>query len=144
MYHFLRLLHVLSMALWLAAALWVPVDVRRTLARGGVHLGPLAERGSAAIRLDLLAGIATVGTGLALLWRRGFLARHALWTGAAFGAALLALVAFGVVPTWRRLAARIGENDAAGASAAAPRLAALTGGARLLWLLALALMVLPL
>ncbi len=143
-YAFLKLLHVLSMAAWLGAALWVPGDVRRTLARGAPHLEPLAERGGAAIRLDLYAGIATVVTGLALFWRRAFLARPALSVGMALGIVLLLLVGFGVVPAWRRVADRLRAGDASGATAAAPRLAAFTGVGHLLWLVALALMVLPL
>ncbi len=143
-YAFLKLLHLLSMAAWLGAAMWVPGDVKRSLARGGPHLGPLAERAGPAIRADLYAGIATVATGLALFWRRGWLARPALWIGAAFGVALLVLLASVLLPAWSRIAARLAAGDAEGAAAAAPRLAAASGAGHLLWLVALALMVLPL
>lgn len=143
-YAFLKLLHILSMAAWLGAALWVPGDVKRSLARGGPHLGPLAERAGPAVRVDLVAGVATIATGLALMWRRGWLARPAMWIGAAFGFVLLALVAAVLVPAWNRIAARIAAGDVRGAEAVAPRLAAATGAGHLLWLVALALMVLPL
>ena len=141
-YAFLKLLHILSMAAWLGAAMWVPGDVKRSLARGGPHLGPLAERTGPAIRVDLWAGVATVATGLALMWRRGWLARGEMWVGAALGMVLLALVAAVLVPTWSRMESRIRADDAAGAGTAAPRLAVATGVGHLLWLVALSLMVL--
>ncbi|HUL59599.1 MAG TPA: hypothetical protein VLU43_10010 [Anaeromyxobacteraceae bacterium] len=143
LFSFLRLLHVLSMAVWLASVLWLPGDVRRSIARGGPHLAAAAERGGDQVRLDLYAGIATALTGIGLLWRRAWLARPALWVGVVVGLAMVGLVAFGLVPAWRRTAGRLAAGDAAGATATVPRLAALAAAGQLLWVIALALMVLP-
>jgi len=143
LFSFLRLLHVLSMAAWLGALLWLTGDVRRSIALGGPHLAPAAERGETQVRLYGYAGFATALTGIGLLWRRAWLARPALWMGALFGFGMLALAVFGLLPAWRRTAARLAAGDAAGASATVPRLAAIAGAGHLLWVIALALMVLP-
>jgi hypothetical protein len=141
-YDLVRLLHVLSIAAWLGSALWVPGDVRRTLASGG-DLAALRARVRPALALDLVAGLAAIVTGTALLALHGLPLRNGLQVGAGLGILLLALVGAGVRPAWLRVAARADAGDAPGARAAAGRLAALAGVGHVLWLGALSLMVLP-
>jgi hypothetical protein len=141
LYDVVRLLHILSMALWLGAALWVPGDVRRTLASGG-DAAALRARARPAVLLDLLAGIATVITGLVLAGLLGPM-RTGLVIGAGVGLVLLLVALAAQWPAWQRIAALLEANDLAGARAAAGRLAALSGVAHVLWLVALVLMVLP-
>ena len=142
LYDVVKLVHVASMAGWLGAALWVPGDVRRTLARGKVDAGGLAERAGPALRLEVGAGILTVLTGLGLFAWIGR-PRLGLMLGGALGIALLVLGAFAVLPAWKRIATRLAAGDEAGAAPIARRLAAFAGVGHVLWLLALALMVLP-
>jgi hypothetical protein len=141
-YHVLQLLHVLSMATWLAAALWIPGDVKRTVASGG-DATALRARARPALVLDLAAGIATLVTGVALLLLHGLPLRRGLEAGAALGILLLALVAAGIRPAWKRIESALAAGDRAAAAAGARRLSALAGVGHLLWLAALALMVLP-
>jgi uncharacterized membrane protein len=140
-YQLVLLLHILSMAAWLGSALWLPGDVKRTLAAGG-DAAALRARVRPALALDAIAGVATVATGLGLAALHPPV-RIGLWIGAAFGIGLLGLVLGGVRPAWGRVAARLEAGDAAGARQAARPLAALSGVAHLLWLAAVSLMVLP-
>jgi hypothetical protein len=141
LYDLVRLLHILAMATWLGAALWIPGDVKRTLAAGG-DAAALRARGRPAMLLDLFAGIATVITGLALAGLHGAM-RVGLMVGSGLGLVLLVVVIAAQWPAWTRIAARLDAGDLAGARAGAGRLAAVSGIAHVLWLLTLALMVLP-
>jgi hypothetical protein len=142
LYYLVKLLHVASMAAWLGAALWAPGDIRRAMARGKPDVDALAERVGPALRLDLWAGVATVVTGLVLFAWTGR-PRLGLEIGGALGFGLLALVAAGIVPTWRRIATRLAAADEGGVAPLSHRFAALAGVGHVLWFLALALMVLP-
>ncbi|WP_242395215.1 hypothetical protein [Anaeromyxobacter oryzisoli] len=138
----LLFLHVLSASAWLGAALWVPGDVRRTLARGHPHVEPLAERVGAALGLDLAAGLATVVTGLALWGYQGFAHRAGIELG--FAAAIVRLLVgwFAVRPAWGTIQAALAPSaDLAAADPPARRLGMLAGIAHLLWLVALAGMI---
>lgn len=138
----LKLLHILSMATWLAAALWVPGDVKRTVAGGG-DPAALGARVRPALALDLAAGLATIVTGTFLLVQHGMPLRTGLEAGSALGILLLALVAAAIRPAFRRVEAALAAGDRAAAAAGARRLSALAGVGHLLWLAALSLMVLP-
>lgn len=140
----LRFLHILAMSAWLAAALWVTGDVRRTLAFGRPHVDALAARVRPALGLDAAAGIATLVTGVLLLWAEGFVQpRLGITAGIVLTLARLALVA-SLRRGWRSIAARLQAGDAVSpGDPAARRLAMLGGVAHTLWLLALAGMVLP-
>jgi hypothetical protein len=139
-----RFLHILSISVWMAAALWATGDVRRTLALGRPHVDALAARIRPALGLDGAAGVATVATGALLMWAQG-LGHPRL--GVSVGI-LLTLVRLGLLVAlrraWRSLAARIaaGEPVSPG-DAGARRMAMLGGIAHTLWLLALAAMVFP-
>jgi hypothetical protein len=137
-------LHVLATALWLAAALWVSGDVRRTLALGRPHADALAARVRPSLGLDALAAIATVVTGALLYWEEGI--RHPP-PGLAAGI-VLALVRIGVLAAlrraWRRILVRLQAGEAVPATdPAVKRMSMLAGIAHLTWMLALAGMVFP-
>jgi hypothetical protein len=137
-------LHVLSMALWLGAALWVTGDVRRALALGRPHPDALADRVRPKLGLDAAAGLATVVTGLLLMWEMS-MTRPRIGIAAGF---VLALVRLGLLAAvrraWRSIAARLAQGEAVEAGdPAARRMSMLAGMAHGLWLLALAGMVFP-
>ncbi len=139
-----RFLHVLSISLWIAAALWLSGDVRRTVALGRPHVDALASRVRPAFGLDVSAAIATVASGICLLVAEG-VTRPRFGIIAGFA---IALVRVGVLTevrrVWRSLAERLRQGEEIQAyHPAVRRIAKLTGVAHSLWAVALAGMVFP-
>jgi hypothetical protein len=137
-------LHVLSMALWLGAALWVAGDVRRTLALGRPHPDALVARVRPALGLDAAAGIATIASGALLVWEQQLgMPRLGITAGIVLALARLGVLA-ALRRSWRAIVARLqaGEPVPAG-DPATGRMSMLAGIAHVLWLLALAGMVFP-
>ena len=137
-------LHVLSIAIWIAAALWVSGDVKRSLASGRPNVDLLNARVRPALRLDLVAGIATIVTGSLLVWEERLgMPRIGITAGI-----LLTLVRIGVLAAlrgaYRSLFARLQAGEAVPVTdPAARRMSMLSGIAHTMWLLALAGMVFP-
>ncbi len=137
-------LHVLAIAVWIAAALWVAGDVKRVLAMGKPFVDALPARVRPALRLDAIAGLATIGTGALLVWYDR-MARPPVGISIGIVLALLRLgVLAGVRRSWRSILARLEAGEAVpAADPAAKRMSMLSGIAHGAWLLALAGMVLP-
>ncbi len=137
-------LHVLSISAWMAAALWVAGDVKRALGLGRPYVDALAARIRPQLGLDAAAGIATLATGLLLMWEEG-LTHPRLGITAGF---VLTLVRIGLLAAmrskWRGLAVRLERGETVRSDdPAARRMSMLSGIAHTLWLLALAGMVFP-
>jgi hypothetical protein len=133
--------HVLCATTWLAASLWTPGDVRRTLALGRPHTDALPRRARPTLALDLWAGVATVLTGTAAVGLEGGVPRLGIIVGLVASLARLALMTFGVLPVSRALWRLLEIGDLAGAATPAKRLGMLAGIGHLLWAVALAGMV---
>jgi hypothetical protein len=142
LHDFLVFLHVLSTAVWLAAALWVAGDVRRTLDLGRPHVDALAARVRPALGLDAAGGIATIVTGALLLWAEG-MGHPRLGISIGILLTLARLVVLAVARrSWRSILARLQAGETVPPrDPAARRLGMLTGIAHTLWLLALAGMI---
>jgi hypothetical protein len=140
----LLFLHILSMAVWIAAAMWVAGDVKRALAMGKPYVDALPARVRPALGLDAIAGLATIGTGALLMWN-DHMGRPPLGISVGIVLALLRLgVLAGVRRSWRGILARLQAGEAVPATdPAAKRMSMLSGIAHTAWLLALAGMVLP-
>jgi len=138
----LRFLHVLAAALWMGAALWWPGVLRRALAGDPAHAsGPLALAGQCT-RVDLVAGLATIGTGLLYASPLGGVApRAGIYLGLALAVTRVGLLFGLALPALRQVSAALAGGDAATARSASRRLPAYAGSAHLIWLLALAVMV---
>jgi hypothetical protein len=141
-----RFLHVVSMATWLGASLWLAGDARRSLSGGAAEALAFAGRARAAVRLDRVAGLLTILTGVAMIALTQDFPhlRHPLWAGMVLAVVRLGLTDAVLAPTARL----IGAGVAAGATPEslqplARRLAAASGAGHLAWLLALAGMLLP-
>jgi hypothetical protein len=134
-------LHVLCATTWLAAALWTPGDVRRTLALGRPHTDALPRRARPTLALDLWAGVATVLTGTAAVGLEGGVPRAGIIVGLVAALARLALVAFAVLPASKGLFRLLEVGDLGGAARPAKRLGMLSGIGHLLWAVALAGMI---
>lgn len=139
-----RYLHVVSMACWLGAALWLAGDARRSLAAGPDAARAFLQRALASLKVDRMAGLATLLTGGALIhftkiWPALPLP---LVVGMGLGIARAGLTDALLFPAVRRLAARLeaGESPAA-LLPVAGRLAMLSGIGHLVWLGALAGMI---
>jgi hypothetical protein len=145
-YFVLKVLHLAAMATWLGAALWVPGDVKRAVGLPRPEADGVIARAGNALRLDLWAGFSTLVTGFLLLFAGGAGGhpRLGIMVGFLLTLALLALVGGGMLPAWRRVAARvaIGE-DLTGAEPLARRLAMFGGIHHTLWFVALIVMVFP-
>jgi len=139
-----RLLHVVSMATWLAASLWLAGDARRSLAQGAAEARAFILRARGALQLDRLAGAATILTGTALLhFAHAWPPRAGLVLGM-----VLAVVRAGITdavlsPGVRTIAAGLEAGQPPEALApAARRLAGISGAGHLAWLGALVGMIL--
>ncbi len=139
-----RFLHVVSMAAWLGAALWLAGDARRSLAAGPDAARSFFRRALASLRVDRWAGVATLVTGGALIhFTRVWPALPpTLVVGMALGVARAGLTDAALRPAVRRLAARLEAGEAPGTLLpGAGRLAMLSGIGHLVWLGALAGMI---
>jgi hypothetical protein len=105
LYSLLRLVHIASMAFWLAAGVSAPGDIRRTLALGKPHTTALVARVNRSACLTIGSAIATVLTGLALVFSQGgFGAMSArLHVGFALTLATFAVGATLANPAWQRI-----------------------------------------
>ena len=142
-YYLVRILHLVAMSLWLGAALWVPGDVRRTLAAGAPHLAALPARIRPALRINVWAGAATIVSGIALagLARSS---RLGIVVGFALALCLFILDMTIVLPAGKRVAAAIeAGGDLSEAQRLSKSLSAFSGVGHLLWLATLVAMVLP-
>jgi hypothetical protein len=140
-----RILHVLSMATWLAAALWLAGDARRSLSAGADEARAFLGRARAALRLDRIAGGLTILTGAALFFtsRLAWPPRHGLLLGMALAVVRAGLTDAVLAPTVRRIAAGLeGGQPPAALLPLARRLAGVSGAGHLAWLGALVGMLL--
>lgn len=144
MTNLIRLLHVLSMATWLAASLWLAGDARRSLAGGPEQARAFLARARAALRLDRIAGGATILTGLALLhFAQAWPPRGGLWLGMTLAVVRAGLTDAALAPRVRAIGAGLdaGQEPAA-LLPLARRLAAFSGAGHVAWLGALVGMIL--
>ena len=139
-----RFLHVLSMATWLGAALWLAGDARRSLGAGPEAANAFLRRALASLRVDRWAGVATIltGGGLIYLTHVGPAMPVALTVGMTLGVVRAALTDAALFPAVRKLGARLQAGEAPAALLpVAGRLAMLSGIGHLVWLGALAGMI---
>ncbi len=137
-------LHVLSISVWMAAALWVSGDVNRALALGRPYVDALAARVRPKLGLDAAAGVATVITGALIMWEEHLgKPRIGITIGIVLTLARLGLLA-AMRRSWRSIAERLGRGEQVASGDPAPRRMAMYSGiAHTMWLLALAGMVFP-
>jgi hypothetical protein len=144
MLNVVRYLHVVSIAAWLGAALWLAGDARRSLAAGPEAARAFFSRSLASLQFDRWAGVATFVTGAGLIhlthvWPAMPLS---LAVGITLGIARAGLTDAALLPAVRKLSARLEAGEAPAALLpTAGRLAMLSGIGHLIWLGALAGMI---
>lgn len=109
----LKLLHITSMAVWMAGGIMVAGDIKRSLALGVPHLDPLLVRVNRAERIGTSSGMLTVVTGLALIFNAGgFMAvPFRIHIGLALTMITFFVGALFASPSWRRIAGIIERKD---------------------------------
>lgn len=138
----LTIVHIAAAAAWFGHKLLIPGDVHASI-RDVEGAARFVARISRARRLGVIAGILTIGTGVWLLYEVfGFSdAPVRIWVG--LGAALaIFLVAYSITrPAWRRIRSGMEQGDPASASSGVVRFRQALMLENLLWVLALATMV---
>lgn len=136
--------HVLSISIWMGAALWVSGDVSRGLGLGRPHVDALAAQIRPKLGLDAAAGIAVVVSGALLMWEEA-LGKPRLGITIGIVATVVRLgVLAGMRRAWKSIVERVAQGEAVERrDPAARRMAMLSGIAHTMWLVALAGMVFP-
>jgi hypothetical protein len=119
----LKVIHVLCMAVWLAGGLGAPADVRRTLALGREHVAQLVARLDYTTRIQIPFAIATVLSGLALVFAVGGFAHvpHRIHLGLALAISIFAVGGGVVNPALVRLKRSLDRDLSAGEQTAIAR-----------------------
>jgi hypothetical protein len=141
---FFLFLHIVFMAVWIAGALWVAGDVKRSLALGKPHVEGLAARVGSALGVDAMGAIGTFGSGILIMWAESWAPpRPGIAAGMLFAVARVFALTI-VRRSARSVVARTQAGEAVSpADPAVKRLGMFSGIAHLLWLLAVAGMVFP-
>lgn len=141
---FLKLFHIAFAATWFGVGLLITGDLRRTAQLGPPHLAPLWARLDRAGLIARIAALLTLVTGLALIFAYGGFAKVQPKFHAALG---LMIVNIGLGIAMGRIGAGIkalgDETPFATLQPKIKRIAMLGGIHQLLWMVLLALMVLP-
>jgi hypothetical protein len=145
-YGFLKLAHILFIATWFGAGLTYASDVRRTLEKGPPHTHLLAARVGKSMAILAGSGAMAIATGLVLVFSLGGFASIPPRIHAGLGLTLILFAVQAAVlrPTWGRIASLLDTPSGLDeARKLAGRLGMLSGIGHLLWLVVLALMVVP-
>jgi hypothetical protein len=137
-------LHILFVSTWIAGLLWLPGDVKRSLALGKPHVEALVLRMRPALALDAVGAAGTFASGILIMWAESFVPpRPGIAAGILFAIGR-AVSLFAVRRSARRVAGRLEAGEAVPpADPAVKRMGMLSGIAHLAWVLALAGMVFP-
>jgi uncharacterized membrane protein len=137
-------LHILFISVWIAGLLWLPGDVKRTLALGKPHVDALVARMRPALGLDAIGAVGTFASGILIMWAESWAPpRPGIAAGVLFAIAR-AFALWIVRRTARQVAGRVQAGEAvAPTDPAVKRMGMVSGIAHLLWVLALAGMVFP-
>lgn len=139
----LRVLHIAVAAAWFGHKLLVPGDIRRSVQAGRPEDEALLIRLKRAERLGQVTGIGTVLTGAALAWAVGVeTVSFWIWVGLGIVVVAIAIGATIARPASKRLHEAVRRGDRVDATVAAGRVNRVLGFEGLLWVGALATMLL--
>lgn len=129
MYLALRLVHLMSAAVWFGATLTVAGDVRRSVELGGAAAQGMIDRVRRTLVLSSAAGATALGSGLGLLFVLGGFRAVPARIHAGFGVSLLALaIEVSVLgAAFRRISDGVAQGDSDEARAGTRQFAAVTG-----------------
>lgn len=144
MYLALRLVHLMSAAVWFGATLIVAGDVRRSVELGGAAARAMIDRVRRTLVLSSAAGATALASGLGLVFFLGGFRSVPARIHAGFGLSLLALaIEVSVLgAAFRRITDGVTQDDSQEARGGTRQFAGLTGVLHLLRAVVFALMVL--
>lgn len=136
------ILHIAVAAAWFGHKLLIPRDVRSSV-RDPANAAFLIPRVGRAQRLGIVSGLATLGTGIWLMYLiTGFSdVRTEIYVAAVAVIAMLVVGAVVETPAWRRIKEAIAAGDTPGAVAAVSGFNRAINLESLLWILALVMMI---
>lgn len=139
----LRLVHLLSMAVWFVAPMSITSDLKKTLARGKPHTDALVGRVERSLNIALVGAGLTIASGLGLIFTTGGFKVVSKLIHAGFALALIVLsIEFFVVKgAIGRLEGALKDDASRDAQAAIKRVAMVTGIVHTLKLIIMAMMV---
>jgi uncharacterized membrane protein len=142
-YKALIALHLLSMAVWVGAALTISGDVRRTISRGKPHTDILAARIERSLGINAVAATFTLLSGLGMVFAKGGFGAISPMVHAGFALALVVFATelLGLRPTVAKLGQTLANGEAKDLKSMQARIAMFTGIGHLLKLVILVLMV---
>ena len=146
-YSLILLVHILSMAIWLASGLWVAGDMRRTLALGKPHTEVMVTRIERSKRITIASALLTVASGLGVVFAQGGFSVMPIRIHLGIGLTLCTFTVGAVLaePTWQRIKKIAGSGgDASEALGLARRFSVFYGIEHVLKLVILFLMVVKL
>lgn len=138
----LTIAHVAIAAAWFGHKLLVPGDIRRSVHAGQAEWEALVARLTRAERFGVLTGLGTLLSGAALIWAVGA-ETVSLWVWLGGGLVLVAIGVGAVVarPATKQLKEAVGRGDRVAATVAGRQISRALGVESLLWLGALATML---
>ncbi|MBI2391390.1 MAG: hypothetical protein HYV09_17500 [Deltaproteobacteria bacterium] len=139
----LRLVHLLSTAVWFASTLTTAGDVRRSVDRGGPHCPAMLDRVRRSLVLSSVAGLFVIASGLGLVFAAGGFKAVPVRIHIGFALSLVALsIEAGVLNgAFRSMGDALAEGRADEARGGARRFAAFNGVLHLLRTVTFVLMV---
>lgn len=138
----LRILHVAIAAAWFGHKLLVPADIRESVHAGQANAEALLRRLRRAERFGILSGLGTLLSGGALMWVIGVdTVSLWIWVGLALVLVAIGLGAAVARPASKRLRAAITRGDRVEATVAGRQINRVLGIEMLLWMAALATMI---
>ena len=142
-YYVIRIVHMLSMAMWFAAPLAVTSDLKRTIARGKPHTDFVVPRVSRSLTIATVGAVLTILSGLGMIFALGgFKAVHPrIHAGFALALVTLSLEFFLVKGGLARIGAELDADKVRDLPPLVKRFAMFTGITHLLKTVILVLMV---
>ena len=138
----LKIFHIAFAAPWFGGTLSTVGDIRRTIALGAPHLGPLHARLRRIGLIARISGLATLLSGVGLIFYFGGFAKVATRFHIALGLTILsAVVGVVIAKTTDSLIAQGESADQATLQPLAKRIAMFSGIFQLLWFVNLCIMV---
>lgn len=138
----MKVIHVATAAAWFGHKLLVPTDLRRSLGAGIDEARRLVPRLERAEAFGIATGLGTLVTGLSLVFVEGASTiRPLVWVGLGLVLAAIATGAIIARPASNRFRRSVGAGDLTAAAADARTLSAVLGVEALLWVGALATML---